>query len=168
MPLPADLLDLFAYNRWANARTLEAVQPLGPEQYGRELGGSFPSLRDTLHHLLLAEWLWLQRWQGTSPTAPPAGWDVSTPVALRTQWQQVEAEQTAFLTQISAVDLPRVVTYTLRNGKTGAMPLHYLLRHALNHSTYHRGQVATLLRQLGASANSTDLLEFYDLRRLEQ
>lgn len=102
MPLPPDLLDLFAYHRWANARTLEAVLPLSPEQYARELGGSFPSLRDTLHHLLAADWLWLQRWQGTSPTGLPTDWDVSTPAALRAQWTAVEADQTDFVQTLVA------------------------------------------------------------------
>ena len=68
----ATLRELFAYNYWARDRQLEACAALTQEQFQRPLGNSFSSLRDTLAHLVGAEWVWLERWRGRSPRALPA------------------------------------------------------------------------------------------------
>jgi uncharacterized damage-inducible protein DinB len=67
-----EISKLFAYNRWANARTLGPSSTLTAEEYGRTLGGSFPSVGETLAHIYAAEWIWLERWQGRSPRGLPA------------------------------------------------------------------------------------------------
>ena len=54
---PQDISKLFAYNRLANARTLDPVSRLTAEDYGRTLGGSFPSVKETLAHIYAAEWI---------------------------------------------------------------------------------------------------------------
>ena len=61
------LKELFAHNYWARDRQLQACAALSGEQFLRPLGNSFPSVRDTLAHLLAVEWLWLERWRGRSP-----------------------------------------------------------------------------------------------------
>ena len=69
----ADVQALIDYNYWARDRLLDAVDQLSPEQFTRDLGSSFRSVRDTLAHLHAAEWIWYHRWIGESPTAlPPA------------------------------------------------------------------------------------------------
>ena len=62
-----DFRRLYDYNSWANRRTLEACAPLNDEQFTRDLRSSFRSVRDTLVHILLVEWLWRERWLGRSP-----------------------------------------------------------------------------------------------------
>ncbi|HEX6307687.1 MAG TPA: DinB family protein [Longimicrobiales bacterium] len=149
---------LFAYNRWANDRVLRAAGTLSPEQFTRDLGSSYPSIAATLAHILGAEWVWLSRWNGISPTALPADWELGTLEDLGRRWQAVEAEQTRF---IDALDDPRLaapITYRNFAGDTFRVPLATLLRHLVNHSTYHRGQVTTMLRQLGAATVATDLV----------
>lgn len=64
---PKDFQILYDYNRWANARVHDAVAKLTAEQYTHDLSNSFLSVRDTLTHILAAEWIWLKRWQGESP-----------------------------------------------------------------------------------------------------
>jgi len=61
------LRELYDYNYWARDRQLEACSKLSEEQLLRPMGNSFPSLRDTLAHLLAAEWIWLERFRGRSP-----------------------------------------------------------------------------------------------------
>ena len=60
---------LFAYDAWANRRSLEACATLTPEQFTRDLGSSFPSVRDTLAHLVGAQFVWLERFHGRVPSA---------------------------------------------------------------------------------------------------
>lgn len=155
-----DLHDLYAYNRWANRLLLDAVEQLDAAAFTRDLGSSFPSVRDTLAHVLAAEWVWLQRWRGTSPDGPP-GWDASTLKSLRQAWRAVEEDQRAFVDGLLAEDLDRSIAYRNTAGSPFTNRLADMLRHVVNHSSYHRGQVVTMLRQLGATAVSTDLIRWY-------
>ena len=66
-----DLRVLVDYHYWARDRLLQAVDALTPEQFTRDMGNSFRSIRDTLVHLYFAEWVWHMRWHGTSPVGPP-------------------------------------------------------------------------------------------------
>jgi len=150
------ICDLYDFNRWANARTLSAAEKLGHDDFTRDLGSSFRSIRDTLVHILGAEWLWLQRWNGVSPNAllPPA--DFATIAPLRARWSEVEAGQKSFVDGLTPESLERRVAYRSLKGEPVEQPLVGLLVHVVNHSTYHRGQVTTLLRQLGAAPEATD------------
>jgi uncharacterized damage-inducible protein DinB len=154
--------ELYRYNRWANARVFEAVEGLEPEPFTKNLGSSHPSVRDTLTHIVCAEWLYLQRWQGTSPRTvfDPA---VFPRLAdLKARWLAVEAEQRAFVESVSAERLPAIVRYVNRQGETWEYPLWRQMVHVVNHSSYHRGQVTTMLRQLRAQPVATDFLLYHD------
>jgi uncharacterized damage-inducible protein DinB len=105
-------------------------------------------------------WVWLSRWLGESPTAFP-DWDVSTHPRLLERWREIEGRQKQFLDGLDESDLDRVVTYKVFSGKTFSNPLAELFRHVVNHATYHRGQVATMLRQLGLKPPQTDLILYY-------
>jgi uncharacterized damage-inducible protein DinB len=155
-----ELRDLYAYNRWANRRVLDAAARLSPEQLSRDLGSSFPSVRETLAHVLAAEWVWLTRWRGSSPPGLPESWDLSSLEVVRAQWAEVEADQRAFVEGLDEAALDRVVAYRDTRGTPYENPLGQLLRHVVNHSTYHRGQVITMLRQLDAEAVATDYVVY--------
>lgn len=156
-----EIRELFEYNRWANGRVLGAAARLSAEEFTRDLGSSFPSVRATLAHMLSSEWIWLSRWQGSSPAGMPESWDLSTIEALRARWGEVERGQEEFLARLTDGALGEVISYRNLRGEPNSAPLWQLLRHVVNHSTYHRGQVTTLLRQLGAEAVGTDLVLFY-------
>ena len=151
---------LYDYNSWANHRMLDACAPLTPEQLSRDLKSSFPSVRATLEHIVWAEWLWLERWKGSSHSGPSAE-EFADLAAIRTRWNQVEAELQQFVRGLNAADLDRTVTYRNTKGKEFSNPMAHMLQHLVNHGTYHRGQVTTMLRQLGAAPVATDLIAFY-------
>lgn len=88
--------------------------------------------------------------------------DYPTVDSLRRRFESVAAERSAFLRGLSAEQILQAVEYTNRRGETWRYPLWQQLYHVINHSTYHRGQVATMLRQLGAEPAPTDLLVYYD------
>lgn len=158
---------LYAYNRWANLLFLEALSHLTDEELGRGLGGSFPNVAATLVHLFGAEWLWLERWKGTSPGGLPGVEGLNSVAAVRARWDALWEEQQAFLAPLGDADLARPVTYRNLAGHEFTQPLAELLRHVVNHATYHRGQLTTFLRQLGHGAPSTDLVTFYRLHPRE-
>jgi len=154
--------ELYGYNRWANARIFETVRPLTPEQLARDLGSSYPSVRDTLVHVVGAEWLWLERWRGTSPKTVLGPADFPRADTLEARWREVEADQRVFLDGLTEERLASMVRYVNLQGQPWEYPLWRQMVHLVNHSSYHRGQVAAMLRQLGSRAVSTDFLVFHD------
>lgn len=156
---PDEVRTLYAYNSWANHRALDAAATLSPEQSARNLGSSFPSVRDTLAHIMLAEWLWLERWMGRSPAFPPS--DFPDLASIRARWQKIESDLLNFVSTLAPADLDRVVEYKNTKGTAFSNPMRQMLQHVVNHGTYHRGQITTMLRQLGATPSATDLIAFY-------
>lgn len=159
------LRELYDYNYWARDRQLEACSRLTQEQFAGPMGNSFSSLRDTLVHLLGAEWVWLERWRGRSPRSLIAVEEVPTLAAIRERWQQVEQEVRGFLSTLSQDALARPITYVNLRGETWTYPLRQTLFHLVNHQSYHRGQVTTLLRQLGGTPAPVDFLVYFDTRQ---
>ena len=152
---------LLEFHYWARDRVFAAVEPLTVEDYERPMGNSFPSIRDTLNHVYLAEWIWYSRWNGVSPTAFPTG-ELPDLATLKSRWSDMEGKVRAYVDAAGDAALNRVIEYRLMSGKEGASPLWQMVVHVVNHATYHRGQVTTLLRQLGAPpAQSTDMITYF-------
>ena len=157
-----DLHQLLEYHYWARDRILDAVTPLTDEQYRRNLSSSFPSIHQTLVHTYSAEWVWHSRWEGRPPKAMlPA--DMFPDVAsLRPAWVELEARMHALLAAAGPEGHTRRFDYTLLSGAAGASTLQQMVQHVVNHGSYHRGQVTTMLRQLGvAPPKSMDLIQFW-------
>jgi uncharacterized damage-inducible protein DinB len=152
---------LYSYNAWANERTLDACISLSPEQFTRDLKSSFNSVRDTLVHIVSAEWIWLERWHGRAPTAFPNPLDYPDLESVQRRFGEIDRNLVDYAASLTGDDLQRVVSFKRATGEAFAVPLWQLLQHVANHSTYHRGQVATMLRQLGSKSASTDLSIFY-------
>ena len=94
------LQTLLDYHYWARDRVLDAAERLTPEQFTKDLGNSFPSVRDTLVHLFSADWIWCSRWEGESPQAmldPATFPDVAS---LRAAWTEHERKVRAILAQL--------------------------------------------------------------------
>ena len=162
-----DIQLLYEYDRWANNRVLQAVSLLNPEQFTRDLGGSFRSVRDTLVHIIGGEWIWLTYWKESSPSFafladlrarrdalfdPGAFPDFPT---VQHKWTEVEKEQTEFVQTVTDQLLERMLPF-----RATQVRLAHLMQHMANHSTYHRGQVALMLRQLDAKPVATDFHVF--------
>lgn len=157
-----ELHRLLNFNFWARDRMLEAVEKLSVEQFTRDLGSSFPSVKDTLFHIYLAEWIWCQRLRGESPAARPSAEGLPDLPSLRSAWGELEVSLRATVDALAARDREAVISYRDMQGVLRNRFFWEIVQHAVNHATYHRGQVTTLLRQLGAEPPaSTDLIGFY-------
>lgn len=159
---PDDVRRLFDYHYWATYRLLSAVQPLTPDQFTRDLGSSFPSVRDTLSHLQGSEWIWLSRLRGESPTTRPGPERFTDTAVARAVWTDTEAECRAIVGGLDAAALARVLEYRMLDGQPTSARIADIIQHMVNHGTYHRGQVTTMLRQLGATPPpSLDMITFF-------
>jgi uncharacterized damage-inducible protein DinB len=159
-----DVRTLLDYHYWARDRVLDAVEPLSPEQVTGTMGGSFRSIRDTLVHVYWAEWLWYWRWQGQPKTIrfDQVVNEFPDVASLRKAWREHEQLMRAFFDALDGDGIKRVIEYKSLAGQPAASILWHMLQHVVNHASYHRGQVTTLLRQIGAAPpKSMDLIAFY-------
>jgi uncharacterized damage-inducible protein DinB len=163
---PEEMRTLYDYNAWANHRQMQAASKLGVDQFVKPLGSSFGSVRDTLAHIYGAEWLWLERFQGRSPSSLPDMAEFGDAATLQARWNEFEPRLMNFVRGLKQADLDRVMEYKTLKFGVYQNPLWQSMQHLVNHGTYHRGQVTTLLRQLGAEAILTDLMHFYRERSL--
>ena len=162
-----DIQLLYEYDRWANNRVLQAASALSVEALTRDLGGSFRSVRDTLVHIIGGEWIWLAYWRMPSHSAailtdlrtrrdalfnPDAFPNVA---AIQLQWSEIEKQQMEFVDQVTNELLEKMVPF-----RTTQVRLAHLMQHLANHSTYHRGQVALMMRQLATEPAVTDFHVF--------
>ena len=159
---PHELRTLVDYHCWARDRVLAAIEPLTPEQFVRDLGNSFPSIRDTLAHLHGAEWVWLLRCDGISPIQHLPHDRFGNVDAVRAALADSESRLRALVQDLDDQGADRVIAYRLFNGQAGETRLWHVVQHLVNHASYHRGQLTTMLRQLGARPPaSMDLVAFY-------
>ncbi len=158
---PAQMRELFAFNGWANRRIIEAVEALTPEQFTKPMGSSFSSVRDTLVHIWAVEWVWLERLEGRSPTSFPDAKDFPDLASMRGRWAEIEKHWLEHVSRLDENELEEEVDYKTLSFGPSRSPRWQMMQHVVNHSSYHRGQVTTMLRQLGAKGITTDLIFFY-------
>lgn len=158
-----DLRRRFDYGYWANRKLFAVVGRLTQDQFAQPVAGSYGSVRNTLVHMLSAEWGWVARCGGPSRGPALKADDYPTFEVLLGKWLTVEGYVAEFLAALSDEDLQRVIEYDLGGGPTLA-PVGELLEHAANHSVHHRGQLALLLRVIGVPPGNVDLL-FYDAEK---
>jgi uncharacterized damage-inducible protein DinB len=155
-----EITQLVAFNRWANQAFFDALSQLPAEQYQQDMQSSHGGIQGTLAHIIGAERGWLSRWQGKSETGTAAISQTPSVAELRTLWEGVCYEMGQFLTSLDDQKLQEALSTTARLGSHTASYAQ-MIQHVIDHSSYHRGQIVTMLRQLGVTPPSTGLLRFY-------
>lgn len=153
--------DLLLYTLWADRQILGAVRQASTEDLTRDAGVSFGSILGTLAHTLGAQRIWLSRFSGTSLDRVPSIEDFPTLPAWIAGWEETAAGLEAFLASLSDEQLAAPITWTNTRGQSATRPLWQPVAQLVNHSTYHRGQVVSLLRQMGYTVPSTDLIYYF-------
>jgi uncharacterized damage-inducible protein DinB len=150
---------LVGYTRWADRTLLAPCAELTPAQYTLELGGSFPTLQATIAHLAGSTRLWSLRLGGLPYGGLPPSADIAD---VDTALTRLGEAYEIFEAVAPEWEAKRFDTFTYRNlaGVEMTRPRWQIFRHIVNHGTYHRGQIANMLRQLGMKPPSTDLLHW--------
>jgi len=161
---PELLAALARYNRWMNEKLYALVAKLSDEERKRDRGAFFKSMHGTLNHLLVADRVWLSRFKGL---VAPSGFMAPGVRSLdqelyadfdelRRERAQTDAELSAWVTGLTEERLAAPLVYQ-RGGQTLETPLWWSVAHVFNHQTHHRGQLTTLLSQVGSDPGVTDL-----------
>jgi len=154
----SDLERLYDYSCWANQKLFGTLAQLTSAQFTQPVGGSYESIRNTLVHVLSAEWGWLDRCGGPPRGERLKGENYPTLESLKEAWSQVEQYMRGFLSGLEDQDLARPIEFALGGGPTHSVPLEDLMLHAGVHAAHHRGQVALLMRMLGYTPGNFDLV----------
>lgn len=159
------------YNRWMNDKLYAVAGTLPQAALDAERGAFFGSISGTLNHLLVADTIWLKRL-----AAHPAGFaslaplrDIAMPArldlplvagfaALQARRRELDALIVQWSLELTPAALAQALDYHNMRGEAQCRPLPEVLMHLFNHQTHHRGQVTTLLSQLGLDVGATDLI----------
>ncbi len=157
----SDLIHMVEYDEWATNQLLDAAAKLDPAGFRKDLGTSFQSVHGTLVHVYGAQVVWLTRWKGSSPGGliPPG--EVPTLAELRKRWAELYIELRDYIRPLTNEQLHAPLPYKDLSGNPWAQLQYQQIQHLMFHSMYHRGQVVTLLRQLGQTPPHTDLILYY-------
>jgi uncharacterized damage-inducible protein DinB len=166
----ADIQQLLTYTEWANDLAMKAAAALPDEHLRRDFGISHKSIFGTLVHMAGAEWIWLERWQGYSPTKAEAWSRWSTEscndlLTLKDRWTELVNQRTQYVSELDESTLTAELAFKLLSGDSSSMLLINQMQHVVNHATMHRGQVVGMIRQLGIEPPATDLI-FYVRREI--
>ena len=153
--------ELAEYNVWANNIVCSWLDQINDEQWNKEIISSFNSIQETVLHIISAEKAWLERFE-----QKPVEWLQFTYKGSKEEhiilWKKISANLKDFIDGFDESKLEEILDFKRLNGDAYSMPHYQLIAHVINHSTYHRGQLVTMLRQAGfTTVGSTDLLGVY-------
>lgn len=152
--------DLLLYMLWADRQMLKSVRSVSPEDLTRNAGVSFRSLLGTMAHILGGEKLWLSRILGHPDSSVLGPDDFPHLFSWITAWEENASGIEAFLAGLTDEQLTVPLAWTSLEGESHLRPIWQVVLELVNHSSYHRGQVVSLLRQMGYHAETTDLIRF--------
>ena len=128
----------------------EAINLLSHEQQHKEIISSFNSLYKTVFHVWNAGFLWWKRMQKEERIARPEDRFNGSMNELCNAWNEIDKQWLDFVNDISEDSLNTKLDYQNMKGDSFSDEVYLILQHVFNHSTYHRGQMVTMLRQVGA------------------
>jgi uncharacterized damage-inducible protein DinB len=146
------------YSLWATQRVLEAAKSLAGDALTQNRGNSFGGILDTLAHIYQADRIWLARFEGEglAPFSRPG--DNFSLEQLSRDWPPLMERFTALVRAQDDLLVP--LDWRNLKGEDKSEKKYKILLHIVNHGTYHRGQVITMLKQAGGEVVSTDLVYY--------
>ena len=156
----ASMDKLYAYNEWAWQRVFPSLAAISAEAYFAERPFFWGSLHRVTVHSYGAEWIWLSRIRGETPTSLPSPDQFSSLTALRDAWDPLREEWRSFVSTLSEAALDKTFHYRNTAGQRYSILLGDLLRHVVNHATEHRSQITPIVFQLGHPTEALDYSAF--------
>jgi uncharacterized damage-inducible protein DinB len=150
---------LARYNEWMNSRLYGLCGRLPDAELYQDRGAFFKSIYLTLNHITYGDLAFLSRFTGTPSVVPELGVDLFRGFArLRLEREALDVRILTWSKSLTQDWLAEPLTYTSKvDGKSRTVPKWELVAHMFNHQTHHRGQITTLLSQMGLDIGSTDI-----------
>lgn len=161
------LIQIADFNNWADNKVMDWLQQINDEQWIQVIVSSFSSLRQTAIHIVSAEKYWVEHWEQTpEPTFLSAQFK-GTKEELIKIWSKSSVDLKTVVNGFPEENYSQAISFKYPgNGRTGQMPFWQTVVHVINHSTYHRGQLVTLLRQTGfVNLSSLDMATYFQLNK---
>ena len=155
-----DILVLYTYNAWSNAKILDAASYITQEQFLTPVPFPHGSLRGTLVHALFAEWVWRQRWEGIPQNPIWKAEEFPTFESLRFRWAKEEIHLMEFVKNLSGERLYTKFKYISTEGFAHERALWESMAHLVNHGTQHKTEAAAILTDMGHSPGDIDLIVY--------
>ena len=156
-------MELAEFNNWADNRVINWLNQITDEQWNKIAISSFGSIRDTAIHIISSKKIWLDFWTNTQNPVYLSLEFKGTRLELINIWETVSAELKSFIENYPIAYYKKEINLKKPNGEMSTMEFRKTFPHMINHSTYHRGQLVTLLRQAGFSnLSNTDLFTYYN------
>jgi len=154
--------ELADYIIWADQKAIGWLMQINDQQWEQVLNSSFSSIKQTAIHIASAEKIWVDFWMSKPDPVYLSAEFNGTKDELVQIWKESSASLKHFIENYPEENYLQEVTFIKPNGETGQMEFYRTFPHMINHSTYHRGQLVTLLRQAGfTDLCSTDLFTYY-------
>jgi uncharacterized damage-inducible protein DinB len=161
------LLTLTQYNHWANERVSKLILEAGEEKSDLFIASSFPSIRKTLFHIWDAQVIWLLRLEGKSLNTWPSHSFTGNLSEALNGFKENSLEFVRFFEKELENDSQRLIEYHSTDGTAFHNSVEEILMHVMNHSTFHRGQIISMLRIAGFDkVVSTDMIRFFRERNI--
>jgi uncharacterized damage-inducible protein DinB len=152
-----DLVALFAFNKWANAKMLDTCRQLTQQQYTAEPVPGWSSVRFTVWHIAIVTDGWLKGLANDPDDRFPTEAELPTVEDAARLLERAYRRFDDLRPSLTPEWLNTLLTYR-RRGRAATLPPWVVLRHIVNHTTYHRGQVASKLKRFGIQQPETDLV----------
>ncbi len=158
--LAAQLQRLFTYNQWAWRQVFPSLAQLPDPAYKAARPFFWQSLHGLMVHAVAAEFIWLSRLHGESPTSLLQPDEFPNFAAIQSRWEVVNANWQTYLAGLADADVTGVVDYRNTRGDAFRLPLRDIVQHVANHATEHRSQMTPILFNLGAPTPPLDYMQF--------
>ena len=159
------LIQIADYNNWADNKVMEWLRQINDEQWERAIVSSFSSIRQTAIHIVSAEKYWVDHWEQTPEPTFLSMQFKGAKAELIDIWNKASTDLKTIVNGFPEEEYSRNIGFKYpRDGRIGQMPFWQTVVHVINHSTYHRGQLVTLLRQAGFfNLSSLDMATYFQL-----
>jgi uncharacterized damage-inducible protein DinB len=152
---------VYNYNYWANKRYFAVAEGLTDEQLHKMQGHSWGDVHAMFVHMMSSEWVWYQRWHGTSPKGHFRKEDFPMLASVKERWNLIESEMRAFIDSQTEEGLQAEISYSNFSGETFRVPLYQMLMHVANHETHHRGELAAMFALMNVSHPEEEVIQYF-------
>ena len=159
-----NFVELLEYNVWANKRILSQVSDLAQERFVQEKNDCLTMMRQALLHLLKTDWIWLDFWKGQAIMDYPPSWDKFTFDDIEKVWESMQLNMLEELKSILPTREDNDIEFSNGDEQTHILKFYQTVNLVINHGTYYRGQIASIIETLAIDPVKTQLFDYYTRR----